>query len=627
MLNDTECGRRKKEEFAVWTAFFLLCLLRFSYYGFRYFPQLDDYIQYHNYAYGKDFAGLWQMVQTLGLFGARPLAGLSDLYIWSAFWECPYVAVALLTLLYSLSAWFFRCVFSRYFQTGCLFYVIYLLLPLNFEGTWWLSASTRICTGLFFASLSAFLFVRFCARPRVLTAVSQIAVQIAACCFYEQILILSCVTLLLLWVLERKKGRRTLLAPASACGSAVLYLLCIWIFKDSPLYGNRGALMLPVSRYYFCEFLPNVCRQFYQVLVRGNVKLLQNGFLRGVKILLQDSGWFYVLLCLLLCGAVWWLSRKQRETKQSEKHASSVFASDTSKYPTASRKNMPEEQKPEVMRTEIMQNMTSEASVKKAEEKKPLCRNWAVKSGFATGNEESTAPLSALWQLVCGLLLALAPLSVFLVLYNAWFSFRNAVACLPGIALFAEGILRLLLHRMPRRFGSALYALPVAALIFVCMISSVSELNDYRQTWEDDRAVLHTVYTFFDGELPEERVAVLNLEPSYLAESNFTWHEHIHGVTESQWALKGALKAYYLAQNAEIHPIPVREILYSEWNYADLHISGFTRVLWYDSAENMLSEASVTEIQAGVYEVSCRGKAVLRIREDGHTAYAERLSQ
>ena len=29
---------------------FLLVAVRYLYFGFRYFPQLDDYIQYHNYA-------------------------------------------------------------------------------------------------------------------------------------------------------------------------------------------------------------------------------------------------------------------------------------------------------------------------------------------------------------------------------------------------------------------------------------------------------------------------------------------------------------------------------------------------------------------------------------------------
>ncbi len=236
MLLHSENKQEKKLEYAGWTAFFLLCLLRFSYYGFRYFPQLDDYIQYHNYAYGKSFAGLWDEVQRLGLFGARPLAGLSDLYIWSAFWRCPYAAVLILTLMFALSALLLRQVFSRYFRTGALFYAIYLLFPLNFEGTYWMSASTRVCAGLFFAALSAALLIRFLERPRILTGALQVLAQLAACCFYEQVLVLSCVLMLLLWLLERKNGRRVLLAPASAVFSALSYFVCVRIFADSPLY-------------------------------------------------------------------------------------------------------------------------------------------------------------------------------------------------------------------------------------------------------------------------------------------------------------------------------------------------------------------------------------------------------
>ena len=79
-------------------ALYALALLRFAMLGFSYRPLLDDYIQYYNYA--NLMGSLPEVVKTLGLFAARPLAGLADIVVWSHFWPCLFVAVALLAGFY-----------------------------------------------------------------------------------------------------------------------------------------------------------------------------------------------------------------------------------------------------------------------------------------------------------------------------------------------------------------------------------------------------------------------------------------------------------------------------------------------------------------------------------------------
>ena len=64
---------------------FLLVFMRFIYYGFNYYPQLDDYIQYYSY---RQFLGtIPEIIQKLGLLSARPLAGLMDITIWNYFFN------------------------------------------------------------------------------------------------------------------------------------------------------------------------------------------------------------------------------------------------------------------------------------------------------------------------------------------------------------------------------------------------------------------------------------------------------------------------------------------------------------------------------------------------------------
>ena len=93
---------------------FLLIALRYLYFGFRYFPQLDDYIQYHNYAAQGSVPYL---VKALGLFAARPLAGLFDITLWSWLWGCMILSVLLLSAAYAASAVIFRNLFEKHFGT------------------------------------------------------------------------------------------------------------------------------------------------------------------------------------------------------------------------------------------------------------------------------------------------------------------------------------------------------------------------------------------------------------------------------------------------------------------------------------------------------------------------------
>ncbi|MEG2815681.1 MAG: hypothetical protein RR885_05605, partial [Oscillospiraceae bacterium] len=66
---------------ALFAVLFGLVFARYCYYGFEYFYQLDDYIQYHNYAaFNKNFS---ELISGLGLLSNRPLAGLCDFFVWS----------------------------------------------------------------------------------------------------------------------------------------------------------------------------------------------------------------------------------------------------------------------------------------------------------------------------------------------------------------------------------------------------------------------------------------------------------------------------------------------------------------------------------------------------------------
>ena len=56
-------------------ALFLLLMARACAFGVEYWPQLDDYIQLHNYAAGFTFG---ELCRTVGVLTSRPLAAVTD---------------------------------------------------------------------------------------------------------------------------------------------------------------------------------------------------------------------------------------------------------------------------------------------------------------------------------------------------------------------------------------------------------------------------------------------------------------------------------------------------------------------------------------------------------------------
>ena len=152
---------QKKDLLLTYTAVFLLFFIRFVYYGFEYYPQLDDYIQYYSY---RQFLGtVPEIIEKLGLFSARPIAGFMDITVWNFFFSKNMIfGVMILSLMYTASAFLLKKSFSNIFTVGNLFIVLYTLLPLGFEGTYWVSASSRVVVGMFFASLSIYFFSEYC---------------------------------------------------------------------------------------------------------------------------------------------------------------------------------------------------------------------------------------------------------------------------------------------------------------------------------------------------------------------------------------------------------------------------------------------------------------------------------
>ena len=493
--------------FGLFLLLFLLLMARNCACGLEYFPQLDDYIQYHNYP----TAGSFQVLQqSTGLLASRPLAGLADYFFWGPMFGHMILGVALISLLYTGTALLLWKLLKRYFRLSLLFPVIVLLLPLGVEGTYWMSASTRVVVGMFFAALAAWAFLEWLDRGGLGRLALYLILQLLPFGFYEQAGILS-ITLtvgaaILEWGLNRKELPRC--APSLwGCGAMALYLLFTRMMSSGGVYSSRAEVILPVGRYYWTVFFPDIMGQFRDVFIKGGFLTLAKGFVRGLGLIPAGLLWC-VLAAAVLCVLLGLWARCEEDGGKK-------------------------------------------------------------RTGLA---------------LLSGFLLAAGPVSLFLVLGNPWFSLRGAVASFPGIALMADAAALWLWDKLPlRREGLSVLA---AAAAFVFCVAGASEIVDYRYTTEHDRRAAFLVKTALEADGLDQsfgRVGILNLEPSYLPNQNFYYHEHIHGCTESAWAFAGLLAAEGGGDLPSVTPLP-SDPMYRQWNRAANHPESFQALYWNDGA-------------------------------------------
>lgn len=290
----------------------LLCALLFSAAlclralaaGFVYEPILDDSIQYISYPSAPDYGAL---IRQEGLFASRPLAALTDLYFVGQLRACLLVPVLVFALMHGAAAALWTRLFRRYFGTGEAFAVVYALLPLGTEGTYWLSAASRIVPGLFFAALSATLLDAYIGRGGAWRVPLFALCELLSYGFYEQILVLSFAVTGLIF-LRSAKNRR------AWWGFLAFPLLAAYFLFTSAHAGGslsgRMELAIPDSPWYWRVFVPDLLRQIGAAFVKGGWLTLTRGAWRGALYLLSGiGGVFYLLLALGAGVGLFFLAR------------------------------------------------------------------------------------------------------------------------------------------------------------------------------------------------------------------------------------------------------------------------------------------------------------------------------
>lgn len=529
-------------------AVFGLIVIRFLYYGFNYFLSLDDYTQYLYYQLLDDKV---QFVKNAGLLAARPLAGLFDVFVWGKMNSVLILAVIIISLLFAASAVLLRDVFSKYFKVGIGFLIVYTLLPVGTEGTYWLSASTRIVCGLFFASLSAFLLQKYIESRKPVYLVLSSVIQLIAYGYYEQIIVISITLNVLLLLANFKELKVRVLYAGISPANAVIYFISGSFFK-SDLYSGRMNIVLPVNKEYFSDFLPGMLSQFKQAFVDGTIYITLRGAYRGAKEIINDRAIVFcaVLIALIIILAV----------------CSKVFSE---------REN----------------------------------------------NNSSKPKLNIPIKIIFAVLLAVAPITPFLVLGEGWFSLRGTVASFIGIALLADFLLQLISFKK-----HAIYATLCCLIAVVFCVSGVSEIHDYRKNYIQDTAVLTQIEQVVKEKDEGQRIGIINAEYTLVNKQNYYYHEHISSITSSDWCLSGAVHGYLKNENRATF-IPLRHYgTYSKDTKSSINIDEIDAFYLYSKSEKKLYPVNCvveSDSTRSFYLENGNLCAVLKEDENGNANFEE----
>ena len=533
----------RAQSLTVFFVLFALFLLRCCALGATYFPQLDDYIQYHNYAMDRSFP---QLVREVGLLASRPLAGIADYFFWTPMFSRMILGVALLSALYAGYVLCAARLLRRYFAVGHVFFAVACFLPLGLEGLYWVSAASRIVTGLFFGVLAARAFARWLDTGGWGYAALYVPLQLLPFGFYEQSAILSMTLVLGMALLEWKNHRRRTLAALWAFGALALYALLLRGMAGSGVYASRAELALPNTPYYWQSFLPEIVRQIGSVFLKGGCLTLVKGFRRGLPIALAHLPW--LIAAAAGCAALAWAALRRR--------------ADT-----------------------------------------------------AGGGDAVAGPLPTFFA---GALLALAPVTIFFFLANPWFTVRGAAPSLLGIGLMADALAQWLLPRRRR-----VHAVLAGVLTLVFLVAPLSELQDYRDTYEADQTAARVILDALADAPADAEIGVLGLEPTYLPDQNYYYHGHITGCTGATWSFSGLLTAVHGSRDhPEVTPLPSAP-MYRAWNAEVTRPENFDLFYYYDGQS--LRPVTLERTGAHSYSVYETDGALLgRIWEDadatGHFA-------
>lgn len=490
-----------------WVGFFILIFIKNIYYYYEYFPILDDWIQYGVYSLGEET--FYELIRKTGIYYTRPLAMIFDFFVWGKFWGNMRVVLLVITCLHFFSGYFLYKVFKyNNLPVGNVFLIIYYLLPLGSEATYWISASSRNIVGIFFMSIALFVASNYIKYQYVIESRKYIdeigdffsvdnsrrkipnymsvllvtlffIISLISFGFYEPIIILgvSCSFILLLFNIRRLKNKIIILVPFI---NFILVGVYYWIFNE---YNSRTVLL----KGDYLEHYYKVTSQISAIWIEGNNLILFRGAIRGINQIFEDGRIIFGVSILLIIYYI----------------------------------------------TKII-----------------------VHHNFERTISESIV------KIFLGSFLFIIPYIIYFFIDYAWISNRNAFTSFVGLAIILDGVFGYLSQITFKRKSRIVV---LAFIISLFIFANISELTDYKRVSQIDRILAKRILEKADDNLyynGDKKAYILNSFDS-VTKNNFLFHEHIINSISSDWGLTGSLRAYAKTTKISMtYPIKNDSIVY-----------------------------------------------------------------
>lgn len=302
--------------------FLAAMLMKYLLFGFRYYPVLDDFIQYGGYPLYHD---LKHVYFEIGTMATRPLASLLDPVLWGSMWGHMGIALALVTLLHFLAVYFTeRCLSHCDYQMSPLFWLIVLFLPISAEGSYWISASSRLVVGLFLAAVSLYCLVRYLKEEKKLFLCLFFPLHLLSYGFYEATAIFSFLgAYFLLLKFWKRAGRKKLLAFVPVC-----CMFCLLVYYVAA--AHIGAMGSRVSGFAVSGLFGKLWDAGYQlawIFSKGILQALLRGTCGGLRVLKMQgvSGVLWLVAAMVLVILLFWQTKRQEGEVKKKKTAELFF--------------------------------------------------------------------------------------------------------------------------------------------------------------------------------------------------------------------------------------------------------------------------------------------------------------
>jgi len=480
--------KAKKENVLFWLGLYLVMILRYFYYGIKYFPVADDFNQFG--VYYRRSSDIWNnVILYYNRYTNRPLAFLSDAYVTMRFWRNMWAMLLLYVTLHFLSCYFIHASLKKSgLKLGMIGITVFALCPGLYEAAYWLSASTRLVAGVFFAAASVYSFTLFVEK---LTSgktsetkktggyfTSYIICGLLSMGFYEQTAVFSIALTFIILFLNRKKLPKF----SKICSFAVpiLNLLIIGAYYLYFMFINTSAVSQSVDNRAqligFKEFFPlaaEMTTKIVELLTKDQIVLTVYSFFRGLGLIISIRGIIITAAVVMLCVYLYkWLKKGSLSVE---------FESD---------------------------------GLKK--------------------------------RIIVGLILTAAPFLVFYVLKGSYIDPRAAFPSFVGIAVLFDAAfdsikkIKAIDYKRVKQI-----AVPVLTVVF--FIATVSIVNTYKKTSETDMKLASGFLTVFENssheykelEIQKQPIAIYNIKPQYTGIK----YPFMYNCIEAGWRFQGVLNA------------------------------------------------------------------------------------